>query len=113
MDILQGLGYDVHWQTVRRVMREHGLLDDPGSPEKLKWITFLRSHWETLAACDFCTVEAWTPTGLTRFFVFFVIDIATRRVQIAGIDRCPNEEWMLQQCLPAAVGSATWPVQGR
>jgi putative transposase len=94
---LKVLGYDVHWQTVRRVMREHGLLDDPDSPEKLKWITFLRSHWETLAACDFFTVEAWTPTGLTRFLVFFVIDIATRRVRIAGIDRCPNGEWMLQQ----------------
>ncbi len=26
---LQKLGYDVHWQTVRRVMLDHGLLDDP------------------------------------------------------------------------------------
>lgn len=28
--------------------------------------------------------------------VYFVIDIASRKVQIAGIDEAPNEEWMLQ-----------------
>jgi len=26
---VKGLGYEVHWQTVRRVMKDHGLLDDP------------------------------------------------------------------------------------
>ena len=46
---------------------------------------------------NFFTVEAWTPKGLTRFFVFFAIDLASRRVQIAGIDETPDEEWMLQQ----------------
>jgi hypothetical protein len=47
--------------------------------------------------CDFFTVEAWIPKGLTRFLVFFTIDLASRRVQIAGIDEAPDEEWMLQQ----------------
>jgi transposase InsO family protein len=28
--------------------------------------------------------------------VFFVIDVASRRVQIAGIDQCPDEDWMKQ-----------------
>ena len=96
-DELKGLGFDVHWQTVRRVMREHGFLDDPDRPEKTRWRDFLRSHWESIAACDFFTLEAWTMTGLTRFLVFFVIDLATRRVEIVGIDRRPNEKWMLQQ----------------
>ena len=93
---LNGLSYDVHWQTVRRVMKDHGLLDDPQGPKPTKWITFLRSHWESIAACDFFTLEAWTPLGLKRFLVLFVIDIASRRVQIAGIDHCPTEKWMLQ-----------------
>jgi len=94
---IKGLGYDVHWQTVRRIMRDHGLLDDPDKPDKSSWKTFLKSHWESFAACDFFTVEAWTPLGLQRFLAFFVIDLATRRVQIAGIDACPDEKWMLQQ----------------
>jgi len=93
---LRGLGYDVHWQTVRRVMREHGLLDDPDPEEKTSWRTFLASHWESIAACDFFTVEAWTKAGLTRFLVFFVIDLSTRRVRIAGIHHTPAETQMLQ-----------------
>jgi len=93
---LKGLGYDVHWQTVRRVMKDHGLLDDPDPEQKTSWNTFLASHWESIAACDFFTVEAWTKTGLTRFLVLFVIDLATRRVQIAGIHHDPAEPQMLQ-----------------
>ena len=86
---LKGLGYDVHWQTVRRVMLDHGLLPDPERPYKSTWKEFLKSHWESLAACDFFSVEAWGLKGLTRYLVFFVIDVATRRVQIAGIHEDP------------------------
>jgi hypothetical protein len=61
--------------------------------------TFVKAHLQSLAACDFFTVEAWTPKGLTRFLVFFAIDVSSRKVQIAGIDEAPDEEWMLQQAL--------------
>ncbi len=91
---LKGLGYNVSWQTVRRIMIEHGLLDDPKHRKKMPWSTFIKAHFQSMAACDFFTVEAWTPKGLTRFLVFFAIDIASRRVQIAGIDQYPDEEWM-------------------
>ena len=93
---LKKLGYKVHWQTVRRVMLDHGLLDDPDPEPKTSWKTFLASHWESIAACDFFTVEAWTKAGLTRFLVLFVIDLATRRVHIAGIHHTPCETQMLQ-----------------
>lgn len=93
---LKGLGYKVSWQTVRRIMIEHGLMDDPKHTKKMNWMTFVRSHLESMAACDFFSVEAWTPKGLTRFMVYFVIDVSTRKVQIAGIDEAPDEEWMLQ-----------------
>ena len=78
-------------------MIEHGLMDDPKHTKKMPWSTFIKAHFESIAACDFFTVEAWTPRGLTRFMVYFVIDISTRKVTIAGIDEAPNEEWMLQQ----------------
>lgn len=94
---LKELGFKVSWQTVRRIMRGHGLLDDPDKPKKLSWTTFIKAHFQSVAACDFFTVEAWTPQGLTRFLVFFVIDVSSRRVQIAGIDRNPDEQWMIQQ----------------
>jgi hypothetical protein len=69
---LKGLGFDVHWQTVRRVMLDHGLLPDPDRPYKTTWKEFLKSHWESLAASDFFSVEAWGLKGLTRYLVFFV-----------------------------------------
>jgi len=41
-------------------------------------------------------VEVLRGFGLVRYYVFFVIDIATRRVHIAGITSQPNETWMKQ-----------------
>lgn len=93
---LKGLGYKVSWQTVRRIMIEHGLIDDPKHTKKMNWTTFIKAHFESVAACDFFSVEAWTPKGLTRFMVYFVIDVATRKVQIAGVDEVPDEAYMLQ-----------------
>jgi putative transposase len=93
---LRELGYKVSWQTVRRVMLEHGLLDDPFGPKRVSWKTFLQSHLECIAAADFFSVEAWGLKGLTRYLVFFVIDIASRKVEIAGIHVDPCETQMLQ-----------------
>ena len=93
---LKKLGYKVHWQTVRRVMLDHGLLDDPDKPPKTSWKTFIQSHWDSIAACDFFTAEAWTKAGLTRFLILFVIDVATRKVEIVGIHHEPCETQMLQ-----------------
>ena len=38
----------------------------------------------------------WTSIGLVRYLVFFVIDLSTRRVEIAGIVPVPNGLWMRQ-----------------
>lgn len=53
-------------------------------------------HWPVLAATDFFTVELWTATGLIRYHVLFVIHLASREVQIAGIVPEPNKNWMKQ-----------------
>ncbi len=49
-----------------------------------------------LAAADFFTVEVWCPRGLVTFYVFFAIELATRRINIVGITPGPNEAWMMQ-----------------
>ncbi len=41
-------------------------------------------------------LEVWTGAGLVRHLVFFVIDLSTRRVEIAGIAPVPNGLWMKQ-----------------
>ena len=49
-----------------------------------------------LAATDFFTVEVWSPVGLVRYHVLFVVDVASRVVTIAGISSGPDGKWMAQ-----------------
>jgi hypothetical protein len=71
---------------------------EPGPTRRqgMPWKEVLRTHWEVLAATDFFTVELWTAKGLIRYHVLFVIRLATREVQIAGLVPEPNAAWKLQ-----------------
>lgn len=62
----------------------------------MSWETFLKAHWGAIAATEFFSVEVLTWTGLFRYFVLFVIDLETRRVEIAGTLARPDGEWMSQ-----------------
>jgi len=91
---LKHVGHRVARSTISKILAEHGL---PPAPERTtSWRTFLRSHWETLAAADFLQVEVWTPTGLRTVFVLFAIRLSTRRVDVLGITDRANEAFMRQ-----------------
>jgi len=60
----------------------------------MSWAHFLRLHWEVLAATDFFTVEVATWHGLVTYYVLVVMELATRRVQIAGITSHPTAAFM-------------------
>jgi len=62
----------------------------------MTWKEFLNAHWNVLAATDFFIVGVWTGSGLIRYHVRFVIQLATREVQIAELIPEPSEAWMLQ-----------------
>jgi len=49
-----------------------------------------------IVAADFFTVEVWTVRGLKRFLVLFFLDLATRKVEIAGMASSANGLWMNQ-----------------
>ena len=49
-----------------------------------------------IVATDFFTVEVGTKRGLQRFMVLFFIDLATRKVEIAGIAPVVTGLWMNQ-----------------
>jgi len=53
-------------------MLEHGFLDNPDKPLKTSWANFIKTHWESLAACGFFSLESSGLKGLTRWMVFFV-----------------------------------------
>jgi len=93
---LSKLGHRVSRSTVRRMLKERGIGPAPERLPHMPWSKFLKAHWEALAAADFFTIEVWTRIGLVRYLVFFVIDLPTRRVEIAGIAPIPNGLWMHQ-----------------
>jgi transposase InsO family protein len=93
---LAKVGHRVSRSTVRRILTEHGVGPAPERLPHMPWSKFLKAHWDAIAAADFFTVEVWTSVGLVRYLVFFVLDLATRRVEIAGIAPEPTGLWMSQ-----------------
>lgn len=91
---LRKLGHRVARTTVANTLKANGLEPAPDRSKRVTWVEFLNTHWESIAAMDFFTVEAWTPRGLTRFHILFVVALSTRRVEIAGITPRPTGEWV-------------------
>jgi hypothetical protein len=86
------IGVRVSATSVRTILRRHRLGPAPrrGGPT---WTQFLRSQAAGMLACDFLTVET---IGLTRLYVFFVIELEHRRVHLAGITAHPTGAWVTQ-----------------
>ena len=95
---LVNLGHTIDKMTVRNILRRHHLEPAPQRRKAgMSWVKFPQMHWEGLAATDFFTVEVATWHGLVTYYVLFVMELATRRVQIAGITPHPTVAFM-QQC---------------
>ena len=93
---LHNLGHRVSRTTISNILKRNGIEPAPERGRKTTWSQFLKAHWSVLAAADFFTVEVWAPRGLVTYYVFFVIELATRRIEIAGIAPNPGEAWMMQ-----------------
>jgi putative transposase len=91
-----GLKIEIGRTTVAAILNEAGIEPAPEREKKRTWKQFMRSHWDTLYACDFFAVEALGIFGPVRYMVFFVIELRTRAVEIAGIRVDPDGEWMKQ-----------------
>jgi putative transposase len=91
---LKNLGHRVGRSTIVRILKAHGLPPVPERPTS--WQTFLRAHWGAIAGADFFTTEVWTWRGLVTVYTIFVIDLASRRVQVVGSTAHPDERFMRQ-----------------
>ena len=99
---LANLGYKIAPNTVKRILKNHGIEPAPLRRGKTTWAQFLRTHWDTLAAADFFTTEIWTPAGLVTFYVFFVIQLKTCRVHLSTPTPSPDRVFMKQVALDLA-----------
>ncbi len=93
---LANIGHEISDQTVGNILKDNGIEPAPGRKRATSWGTFLKAHWETLAAIDFTTTEVWTPHGLVTFFVLVVMQLKTRRVEISGVTASPDSAWVRQ-----------------
>jgi putative transposase len=93
---LYNLGHEIGRNTIKRILLDNGIDPAPLRNKRMSWETFLKAHWGAIAATDLFSVEVLTRTGLARYFVLFIIDLQTRRVEIAGIAQHPNGQWMQQ-----------------
>ncbi|MEJ2230286.1 MAG: helix-turn-helix domain-containing protein [Nitrospirales bacterium] len=93
---LKNVGYSVSDQTVGNILKRHDLPPAPQRKKTTTWREFIRSHWDLLVGTDFFTAEVWTRSGLVTYYILFFIQVASRRVHIAGMTPHPNGPWMTQ-----------------
>ena len=93
---IYNLGHVIGRNTVKRILLDNGIDPAPLRSKGMSWSTFLKAHWGAIAATDFFSVEVLTRAGLVRYFVLFLIDLQTRRVEVAGIVQQPDGRWMQQ-----------------
>jgi len=64
---LANLGYEVARGTVANVFKWRVIEPAPGRGKRLSWPTFLKAHWDMIAANDFFSVELWTLRPFGKF----------------------------------------------
>ena len=96
---LSNVGHNVAFNTVKRILRSHGIEPAPERGTKTTWAQFFKSHWATLAAADFFTAEVWTPRGLVTYYVLFALRLENRKTHIVGWTARPNAIFMKQAAL--------------
>lgn len=82
---VQNLGFKISMSGVRNILLAHGIRPSPDRLARSNWKEFVRSHLSVMSAADFFTTEVWTMRGLVRFHTLFVMNLATRKVEIAHI----------------------------
>jgi transposase len=90
---LAGLGYEVAASTVWAILHRAGV-DPAPRRDGPSWRQFLTAQARGIICCDFFTVET---VLLRRLYVLVFVEVADRRVHLAGVTAHPTGEWVTQQ----------------
>jgi hypothetical protein len=91
---LRKLGIRVCKRTVQKYMRQSRRRAPLERKSNQNWLTFVRNHASQIWAVDFLPVY---DLFFRPLFIFFVIELGSRRVMHYGVTRSPTDEWTAQQ----------------
>lgn len=80
--------------TIRNVLNRNRIVPAPIRIGSLGWRELMNHYKHQILACDFLTVET---LFLKIVYVFFFIELKTRRAHLAGVTSHPNGLWVGQQ----------------
>ena len=102
---LAKLGIQLSDETVADILRRQGIPRAPDRGGSPSWHQLMSHYHDQILACDFFTVETFF---LQTLYVFFFIELGSRRVHFAGCTEHPNSAWVNQQARQVA-----WDLEGR
>jgi len=92
-DELRKVGYHLTKRTVAKYIHQVRRATPPRQPSQT-WGSFLKNHAPEIRACDFLqTYDLWFRT----LFVFFIIELGSRRVVHFAVTSHPTDAWVAQQ----------------
>ncbi len=84
-DELKKLNILVSRETIRKVLADYRKSGE--IKPNLSWAKFLKAQWSSLFACDFFCVDLF---GFKRLYVFFIIELKTRKIAHWNMTTNPN-----------------------
>jgi putative transposase len=93
---MRKLGIKISRQTVRRILKEHGIVPCPDRTSD-SWADFLERHGETLWGCDFFSVKSVTAKGIHDLYVLVFLCLQTREIFVTESTLNPDSAWVCKQ----------------
>ena len=92
-------------ETVADILRRQGIPRAPERGGSPSWRQLMTHYRDQILACDFFTVDTFF---LQTLYVFFFVELGSRRVHFAGCTEHPNSAWGSQQAR-----QVVWDLDGR
>lgn len=82
--------------TVKRIVKEEGIEPSPKRSTQT-WVEFLKSHAETLWACDFFSVRSMTQKGIVDLYLLVFMHLDSRKIIVSPATDHPDSAWVTEQ----------------